>query len=67
MTQQEAVEKGYTHFIEVWRSIINIKGQNCGEDVVSKIRFLDNNTKMTKTTPNIYTVCVWLIKPKNLN
>jgi hypothetical protein len=62
MTQEQAIQRGFTHFIEVWRN----RSQKEGENVESlhKIGLFDGILDVTTTKPNLYTVAIFLIKPK---
>jgi hypothetical protein len=65
MTQEQAIQRGFTHFIEVWRSELDKEGYNEEENYVSNINSLDNDMKSTKESFNLYTVAIFLIKPKH--
>lgn len=61
----EQLEKnGYTHFIEVWKA----KGENEVERFTTNlpIDYLPAALEKTKEFPYIYTVCIFLIKPKSI-
>jgi len=62
MTQAKAIERGYTHFIEVWRS----EEDREGHTKINKgyIHRLDKNLKLTRNLSHLYTVAIFLIKPK---
>ncbi len=65
MTQQErAIERGYTHFIEMWRSK-NWKDGIVQNNFPIPMTFLTQNLSDTKAVGNLKTICVFLIKPKN--
>jgi len=62
MTQDQAIQRGFTEFIEVWRE----KGDKEGENVERKhnINTFDDILAITRSYDNIYTVAIFLIKPK---
>jgi len=65
MTQAQAIERGYTHFIEVWRYNDDKEGKNMGEQNALDINSFDLHLNETKNPLNeIYTVAIFLIKPK---
>ena len=55
MTQEQAIQRGYTHFIEVWRN----RSQKEGENVESlhKIGLFDGILDVTTTKPNLACTC----------
>lgn len=68
MTQEQAISKGYTHFIEVWRNINSINGVNDCEYQPNNYRDvceLDFAIEFTKSCHSLYTVAIFLIKPKH--
>lgn len=62
MTQAQAIERGFTHFIEVWRDVLDKEGVNVVR--MHSISFMGDILEVTKSHPNLYTVCIFLIKPK---
>lgn len=64
MTQAQAIERGFTHFIEVWRARTDKEGFNYGKGNLHDIYEFDENVNFTRTFNNIYTVCVFLCKLK---
>ena len=64
MTQEQAIQRGFTHFIEVWRSRLDREGENMIDNGIEPISNLDYLTSVTHQCYNIYTVAIFLIKPK---
>jgi hypothetical protein len=64
MTQAQAIERGFTHFLEVWRGKTEKEGVNYDKSKVKKINDLDENLAFTTRLNNLYTVAIFLIKPK---
>lgn len=64
MTQAQAIERGYTHFIEVWRDGTDKEGVNYGKGKLYDITRFDQNVNFTRTFNHLYTVAIFLIKPK---
>jgi hypothetical protein len=64
MTQEQAIQRGFTHFIEVWHDVNSKQGDNYGYCNVFSISNLDNILSGTKNLPKLYTVAIFLIKPK---
>lgn len=63
MTQAQAIERGFTHFIEVYRSRKWEEGNTRSEELIGIDEF-DYHFEVGKLFPSIYTVCIFLIKPK---
>jgi hypothetical protein len=63
MTQEQAIQRGFTHFIEVFRHKSYNRGQNMTNQTYP-IEDLDRVTDNTKKTLDLYTVAIFLIKPK---
>jgi len=64
MTQAQAIERGFTHFVEVWRDATHKEGVNKSEHEVVSITHFDTFTRLTANAPRTYTVAIFLIKPK---
>jgi quinol monooxygenase YgiN len=67
MTQEQAIQRGFTHFIEVWRNKTHKEGYNQSESYKSEIqplKELHRSTKLSKSLHKLYTVAIFLIKPK---
>ena len=67
MTQEQAIQRGFTHFIEVWRDKTDKEGVNTSEwyqHNPETIRLLDYSINYTPSCHNLYTVAIFLIKPK---
>jgi len=62
MTQAQAIERGYTHFIEVWRDVEAKEGVNVVRQ--HPIDIFDAILRVSTNCPYVYTVCIFLIKPK---
>jgi hypothetical protein len=64
MTQDQVIQRGFTHFIEVWRDESHQQGVNKGEHEVLSIKHFDTFTRLSANAPRTYTVAIFLIKPK---
>jgi hypothetical protein len=63
MTQEQAIQRGFTHFIEVWNYYDSKEG--CTDQWGHNINIFDSILEMTKHNPQLYTVAIFLIKPKH--
>lgn len=63
MTQAQAIERGFTHFIEVWRDRRDSLGENRNEHFVRHIDNFDDLLHTTSRLEQLYTVAIFLIKP----
>ncbi len=64
MTQEQAIQRGYTHFIEVWRYKDSDDKENMGLNNKQTINLFNWNLEFTNSRQNIYTIAIFLIKPK---
>lgn len=63
MTQAQAIELGYTHFIEVYRNREWEEGNTTSEEPI-EIEEFDYHFQVARLFPMLYTVAIFLIKPK---